>query len=146
MSVMFSMSASVWRWGKAVIPCSWSTQEIRVLVQMQDVWHAVLGLHNPSRIHQNTHCAIPKRPHKTFITDPSPGCGVVCESFAWLCARMVVIYRSHCLLSSRKQIYTLSLLTGSLPVVSMDLHTLFSLVLYLQQFTRLLTERRPGIG
>ena len=82
MSVMFSVSASVWRWGKAATQLSWSTQEIRVLVQVQDAGHAVPGLPNVDRTPQNTHCATPKRPHKTSITDPSPGCGVVCESFA----------------------------------------------------------------
>lgn len=45
MSVMFSISASLWRMGKAVMPRSGSTQEILVLLQEQDDWHASADIH-----------------------------------------------------------------------------------------------------
>lgn len=45
MSVMFSISASLCRTGKAFIPRSGSTQEILVLLQEQDDWHASVDIH-----------------------------------------------------------------------------------------------------
>ena len=47
MSVMLSISALLGRTGNAVMPRSWSTQEIRVALHEQEDGHAAPSLHKP---------------------------------------------------------------------------------------------------
>lgn len=57
MSVMFSISASLCRTGKALMPRSGSTQEILVLLQEQDHGHASVDIHGspePTAISKTT--------------------------------------------------------------------------------------------
>lgn len=70
MSVMFSISASLWRMGKALMPPSGSTQEILVLLQEQDDGHASAGIHGSAEP-----TAIPttmNKPHHKHLHDPEP--------------------------------------------------------------------------
>lgn len=70
MSVMFSISVSLCRTGKALMPRSGSTQEILVLLQKQDEGHASAVIHGSpeptdtptTNIHQHhQHCHDPNR-------------------------------------------------------------------------------------
>lgn len=68
MSVMFSISASLWRMGKALMPRSGSTQEILVLLQEQDDGHASADIHGSAEP-----TAIPitiNKPHHKHRHDP----------------------------------------------------------------------------
>lgn len=70
MSVMFSISASLCRTGKALIPFSGSTHEILVLLQEQDDGHASADIHGspePTTAPTNT-----TQPHHKHRHEPDP--------------------------------------------------------------------------
>lgn len=75
MSVMFSISASLCRTGKALMPCSGSTQEILVLLQEQDDGHASADNHGspePTATPTTTTHPHPHHQHR-HDHDPVPG-------------------------------------------------------------------------
>lgn len=80
MSVMFSISASLCRTGNALMPCSGSTQEILVLLQVQDDGHASADIHgSPEPTAMPTSATQPHNHNGSssgrggFDLDPVPG-------------------------------------------------------------------------
>lgn len=69
MSVMFSISASLCRTGKALIPRSGSTQEILVLLQEQEGGHASADSHGSPEL---TDTPITPTHHHQHRQDPDP--------------------------------------------------------------------------